>query len=131
MKANPLKGLLGKGGTDKSNGDSRSKATQIQLSKTDGSESGPEFNRRVELTPKEAFNENVLWMWDGLGFFGDGHHKLDRLDGVRFRWWHKIFSLSEGVTMLISFSLISYILLSEFSQLGSVKGQISSLITLD
>lgn len=128
LKANPFMNIIGTYGSSKSN--TGSTDTQQSQSSQSTDKGGPDIGRRVELTKCEAFKENMLWMWDGMGFFGDGHHKLDRLEGRQFKWWHKICSLSEGVTMLISVSIIFSIVISEFSQLGSVKGQISSLITL-
>ena len=67
-------------------------------------------------------------LWDGLGFFGTGHHKLDRLEGVKFRWWHKMYNLTEMSTIAISFSIMFYIFFSEFVKLGTIKLQFSSLV---
>ena len=80
-----------------------------------------EMNKRMELTKWQLIKENILMLWDGLGFFGTGFHKLQRLEGVKFKWWHKLLSISEMTTLMISIFIVIYIISSEFIYLGTIK----------
>lgn len=80
-----------------------------------------QIKKRMELTKWQLIKENVLMLWDGLGFFGTGLHKLDRLERKKFKWWHKLMSLSEILTLVTSLIIIIYIFFSEFIYLGTIK----------
>ena len=60
-------------------------------------------------------------LWDGLGFFGFSDVKLNRLKGIKPRWFDR-FTVKRWVVMnLIIFLLFAYILFQVFLTLGDVK----------
>ena len=89
--------------------------------------------KRKEASCWENLKTVCLMMWDGLGFFGTGHHKLGRLrvNKIEFQWWHKCIEPTEMLILLISIGVFVYIIATEVVLIGTEKGQFSSLIPND
>ena len=78
-------------------------------------------------TNKQAWRsylEQYLFLiWDGLGFFGYDNHKLNRLKGIKPKWYDKFLNpywIFFNVTFI---GIISVVLVQEYSNLGTVKSQ--------
>lgn len=70
-----------------------------------------------------------LW-WDGVGFFGFDHKKLDRLEkGAPPVYWYSRFkSLYYTLSLIMITGAIIYIVVGEISKLNTVKSQTTSLV---
>ncbi len=67
-------------------------------------------------------------MWDGLGFFGFDHPKLGRLGSEPVRWFTKFKSVYFTVSLIISATVIFYVVIMEASKLNTIKTQTTTLI---
>jgi len=62
-------------------------------------------------------------MWDGLGFFGTSDTKLDRIKGKKVTWCTPFLSWKNTPLLIIGLAIMSYIIVSEGSNLGKEKSQ--------
>lgn len=77
-----------------------------------------EFNDKyMDEMPKKNENNcckalfvNLGLLWDGIGFFGPGHHKLARLEGVKVRWWQRCLQPGEMIMLILWVGAIGYII---------------------
>ena len=79
----------------------------------------------------EMIMDNLMLLWDGIGFFGTAHHKLGRCEGKPVHWYDKCFEPTYLIMLLISITVPTYIILTEFNELGEPKSQFSELIPQD
>jgi hypothetical protein len=68
--------------------------------------------------------KNYLWLlWDGVGFFGATDLKLDRLKGIKPRWYDPFKNKRWMTLNLIVFLMVTIILKQSFETLGNIKSQ--------
>ena len=48
----------------------------------------------------------IFLLWDGLGFFGFSHNKIDRLKGKTPRWFDRFFNWKYMTVNIIFLSII-------------------------
>jgi len=70
-------------------------------------------------------------VWDGLGFFGTDHTKLNRLKGEKVNFWTPFKSYKVLILSTIGFIVAVTVILMEFNKLGKEKSQTISLVQRD
>lgn len=83
---------------------------------------------RKKFSYFQLINFYTLILWDGVGFFGTDQHKLARLRGVAFKWFHKFRSVRLVIFNLLIIGLALYVIVTEVNKLGSESNMFSSLV---
>ena len=78
---------------------------------------------RPNESQKDKFKAFIWMLWDGLGFFGFDDTKLARLNGAKTSFMDKFKNRNWLMSSLIGASIISYVILSSVSKLGTIKMQ--------
>ena len=71
----------------------------------------------------DLFTNYIFFLWDGLGFFGFDGNKLDRLKGIKPRWYDPFFNKGWILNKLIILAIMVYVLNGNFEKLGDIKSQ--------
>ena len=69
------------------------------------------------------FLEYLYLIWDGMVFFGHDDNKLERLRGVKPRWYDRFKNRRWLIFNVTFVSVSAYILSFEFNLIGQVKSQ--------
>ena len=60
-------------------------------------------------------------LWDGVTFFGFDKNKLDRIRGIKTSFFDVFRDFQWVVITFMTFTLVSFVLVSEAHKLGEVK----------
>ena len=71
----------------------------------------------------DYFKNYIYLLWDGLGFFGFNDTKLNRLKGIKPRWYDRFLSKRWVAFNITSLVLVTYVLIEQLKILGSIKSQ--------
>lgn len=76
-----------------------------------------------EETCWTAFQTYMLFIWDGLGFFGSATHKLSRLQGEKVTWLTPLTDAKAIIGLFLMLTVSIYIGVTEISKLGKKRSQ--------
>ena len=71
----------------------------------------------------DYFQSYIYLLWDGLGFFGFSDTKLNRLKGIKPRWYDRFLSKRWVAFNITSLVLVTYVLIEQLKILGNIKSQ--------
>ena len=77
----------------------------------------------LNRTFSEHLKEYIWMLWDGLTFFGFDDTKLARLNGVPTSYLDKFKNKKWLSTSILGVTIVTYVILSSASKLGTVKFQ--------
>ena len=66
-------------------------------------------------------------LWDGVGFFGTKFFKLSRLEGLKFKFWHKYKEPMDNIQSILLLFALVMIAMSEIESIGTERSQASEL----
>ena len=65
----------------------------------------------------------IYLLWDGMMFFGTDDNKLDRLKGIKPRWYDRFLNKRWITFNLVFLGIMLYVTITHYDLLGSVKSQ--------